>query len=80
MSFILVAEKRALFIGDVIATWPEVAPGWPGLTLDNAENFRSVQRLTDFGSADILAACGETCFPHAAVCEVVSRDYVTVKS
>ena len=29
-------ERRALFVGDVIATWPELAPGWPGLTLDNA--------------------------------------------
>jgi glyoxylase-like metal-dependent hydrolase (beta-lactamase superfamily II) len=47
-------EKRALFVGDVIATWPELAPGWPGLTLDNDENFRSVRMLTDFGSADIL--------------------------
>ena len=50
-------EKRALFVGDVIATWPELAPGWPGLTLDNAENLRSVQMLTDFGNADILGVC-----------------------
>ncbi|HUE88363.1 MAG TPA: MBL fold metallo-hydrolase [Vicinamibacterales bacterium] len=46
--------KRALFVGDVIATWPELAPGWPGLTLDNPQNLRSVQQLTDFGNADIL--------------------------
>jgi len=47
-------ERRALFVGDVIATWPELAPGWPGLTLDNPQNLRSVQQLTDFGNADIL--------------------------
>jgi glyoxylase-like metal-dependent hydrolase (beta-lactamase superfamily II) len=47
-------ERRALFVGDVIATWPEVAPGWPGLTLDNAQNLRSVHQLTDFGNAEIL--------------------------
>jgi glyoxylase-like metal-dependent hydrolase (beta-lactamase superfamily II) len=47
-------ERRALFAGDVIATWPEFEAGWPGLTLDNARNLRSVQQLTDFGNADIL--------------------------
>lgn len=47
-------ERHALFVGDVVATWPELAPGWPGLTLDNPQNFRSVQQLTDFGTAAIL--------------------------
>jgi glyoxylase-like metal-dependent hydrolase (beta-lactamase superfamily II) len=48
-------ERRALFAGDVIATWPEFAPGWPGLTLDNAENLRSAQQFKDFGNAEVLA-------------------------
>ena len=48
-------ERRAVFAGDVIATWPVFAPGWPGLTLDNDENLRSVHLLTDFGNAEILA-------------------------
>jgi glyoxylase-like metal-dependent hydrolase (beta-lactamase superfamily II) len=47
-------ERRALFAGDVITTWPDVTPGWPGLTLDNARNLRSVHDLTDFGNAEIL--------------------------
>jgi glyoxylase-like metal-dependent hydrolase (beta-lactamase superfamily II) len=47
-------DRRALFVGDVIVTWPEVAPGWPGLTLDNARNLRSVHQLADFGNAEIL--------------------------
>jgi len=47
-------ERRALFVGDVITTWPEVTPGWPGLTLDNARNLRSVHDLTDFGNAEVL--------------------------
>jgi len=47
-------ERRALFAGDVIATWPDVAPGWPGLTLDNTRNLKSVHQLTDFGNAEIL--------------------------
>jgi glyoxylase-like metal-dependent hydrolase (beta-lactamase superfamily II) len=48
------ADKRALFAGDVIATWPELAPGWPGLTLDNDQNLRSARQFTDFGNAEIL--------------------------
>jgi glyoxylase-like metal-dependent hydrolase (beta-lactamase superfamily II) len=48
------ADRRALFAGDVITTWPEVAAGWPGLTLNNARNLRSVRDLTDFGNAEIL--------------------------
>ena len=47
-------ERRALFAGDVIATWPEFAAGWPGLTLDNDQNLKSVGQLTDFSSAEIL--------------------------
>jgi glyoxylase-like metal-dependent hydrolase (beta-lactamase superfamily II) len=46
--------RRALFAGDVIATWPEFEAGWPGLTLDNDRNLRSVHDLTDFGDAEIL--------------------------
>jgi glyoxylase-like metal-dependent hydrolase (beta-lactamase superfamily II) len=47
-------EVRALFAGDVIATWPEFAPGWPGLTLDNDQNLKSARAFTDFGNAEIL--------------------------
>ena len=47
-------ERRALFAGDVIATWPDFAAGWPGLTLDNDRNLRSVRDLTAFGNAEIL--------------------------
>ena len=46
--------KKALFAGDVIATWPELAPGWPGLTLDNAQNIRSAQQFRDFSKAEVL--------------------------
>jgi glyoxylase-like metal-dependent hydrolase (beta-lactamase superfamily II) len=47
-------DRRAIFAGDVIATWPEFAAGWPGLTLDNDRNLRSVHDLTAFGNAEIL--------------------------
>ena len=47
-------ERKALFAGDVIATWPTFEAGWPGLTLDNDRNLKSVHQLTDFGSAEVL--------------------------
>jgi len=47
-------EKRALIAGDIIATWPEVAAGWPGLTLDQAENERSIGKLGEARDAEIL--------------------------
>ena len=46
--------KKALFAGDVIATWPNFEAGWPGLTLDNDQNLRSVHDLTAFSDAEIL--------------------------
>ena len=48
------ADKRALFAGDVIATWPDFAPGWPGLTLDNDQNLKSARSLMDFSNAELL--------------------------
>jgi glyoxylase-like metal-dependent hydrolase (beta-lactamase superfamily II) len=48
-------EKKALFVGDVIATWPRVEAGWAGLTLDMKQNVQSVGKLSDFGYAiDVL--------------------------
>ena len=46
--------RKALFSGDVIATWPELAPGWPGLTLDNDQNLKSARQFVDFSNAEIL--------------------------
>jgi glyoxylase-like metal-dependent hydrolase (beta-lactamase superfamily II) len=50
-------EKKALFVGDVIATWPRIEAGWAGLTLDMKENIRSVGKLSDLGNVDIVG-CG----------------------
>jgi glyoxylase-like metal-dependent hydrolase (beta-lactamase superfamily II) len=47
-------ERQALIVGDVVVTWPTITPGWPGLTLDNAENFKQVGKLADASSAEIL--------------------------
>lgn len=47
-------EKKALFVGDVIVTWPRVEAGWAGLTLDMKQNVKSVGKLSDFGDIDIV--------------------------
>lgn len=47
-------ERRALLVGDVFVSWPSIAPGWPGLTLDNDENLKSVGKLADAGDAEIV--------------------------
>lgn len=47
-------EKRALFVGDAVVTWPKVEAGWAGLTLDMKENLRSVGKLSELGDVEIL--------------------------
>jgi len=47
-------QKKALFVGDVIVTWPRVEAGCAGLTLDMKENVRSVGKLSDFGDVEIV--------------------------
>jgi glyoxylase-like metal-dependent hydrolase (beta-lactamase superfamily II) len=47
-------EKKALFVGDVIVTWPRVEAGWAGLTLDMRQNVKSVGKLSDFGDVEIV--------------------------
>jgi glyoxylase-like metal-dependent hydrolase (beta-lactamase superfamily II) len=47
-------ERAALVTGDVVTTWPEVALGWPQITLDNKQNRDSVGKLADMTKAEIL--------------------------
>jgi glyoxylase-like metal-dependent hydrolase (beta-lactamase superfamily II) len=47
-------EKKALFVGDVVVTWPYVEAGWPGLTLDMKQNIKSIGKLSDFGDTEIV--------------------------
>ncbi len=64
------ADRRALFAGDVIATWPEFAPGWPGLTLDNAQNLRSAHQFGDFSNAEVLGVGHGEPIAHDAAREI----------
>jgi len=47
-------DKSTVIAGDIVVTWPEVAPGWPGLTLDNDQNLKSVGKLADAITSEIL--------------------------
>jgi glyoxylase-like metal-dependent hydrolase (beta-lactamase superfamily II) len=47
-------EKKALIAGDIVVTWPELALGWPQITLDNKQNRDSVGKLCEMAPAEIL--------------------------
>jgi glyoxylase-like metal-dependent hydrolase (beta-lactamase superfamily II) len=47
-------EKKALISGDIVSTWPELALGWPQITLDNKQNRESVGKLCDQVQAEVL--------------------------
>jgi glyoxylase-like metal-dependent hydrolase (beta-lactamase superfamily II) len=38
-------EARVLIAGDAIATWPELAPGWPAFNLNPRRQHESVRRM-----------------------------------
>ena len=41
-------ERRLMITGDIVATWPDLSPGWKGFTLDVAEHLKSVRRMAGF--------------------------------
>jgi glyoxylase-like metal-dependent hydrolase (beta-lactamase superfamily II) len=47
-------ERRTLFAGDAIATWPDLSLGWPAFNLNTRRHHHSLQKLNDIG-ADIIA-------------------------
>ena len=47
-------ERRLMITGDIVATWPDLSPGWRGFTLDVAEHLRSIQCMADL-RPEILA-------------------------
>ena len=52
-------ERRALIAGDAIATWPSLAPGWPGFNLDPAAHERSVRRMAGLEPALVGVGHGD---------------------
>jgi glyoxylase-like metal-dependent hydrolase (beta-lactamase superfamily II) len=47
-------ERKLMVTGDIVATWPDLSPGWKGFTLDMAEHLNSVRRMAGF-QPEILA-------------------------
>lgn len=52
-------ERRALFAGDAVATWPEFAAGWPGLHLNMTQLWVSLRRLAQFDAGVLAVGHGE---------------------
>jgi glyoxylase-like metal-dependent hydrolase (beta-lactamase superfamily II) len=48
------AERRALFAGDALATWPDLSLGWPGLNLNRTQHRQSLLKIDDL-RADVIA-------------------------
>ena len=47
-------ERRLLIVGDVIATWPRLEPGWRGFNLNFKKHRDSLGVLTEISSAAVL--------------------------
>lgn len=47
-------ERRTLFAGDAIATWPELGLGWPAFNLNPRQHHHSLLKLNELG-ADVVA-------------------------
>jgi glyoxylase-like metal-dependent hydrolase (beta-lactamase superfamily II) len=47
-------ERRALFAGDALVTWPEFEPGWLAFNLNSRQNLASLHRMAEFDT-EILA-------------------------
>jgi glyoxylase-like metal-dependent hydrolase (beta-lactamase superfamily II) len=52
-------ERRALFAGDAIATWPEFSAGWPAFNLNPTQHRESLRRMAEFDSEIVAVGHGE---------------------
>jgi glyoxylase-like metal-dependent hydrolase (beta-lactamase superfamily II) len=52
-------ERRALFAGDAIATWPEFSAGWPAFNLNPTQHRESLRRMADVDSEIVAVGHGE---------------------
>jgi glyoxylase-like metal-dependent hydrolase (beta-lactamase superfamily II) len=61
-------DRRALFAGDAIATWPELSPGWPSFNLNHRQHRASLQRLAALDPEIIAVGHGEPITTGGAAC------------
>ena len=59
-------ERRALFAGDAIVTWPALAPGWPNFTLNGTQQRSSLRHLAALDVAVVGVGHGEPIVTNAA--------------
>ena len=52
-------ERRALFAGDAIATWPGLSAGWPAFNLNPTQHRESLRRMAEFDSEIVAVGHGE---------------------
>jgi glyoxylase-like metal-dependent hydrolase (beta-lactamase superfamily II) len=52
-------EKKALFVGDAIVTWPRFELGWRGFLLNPTQHRRSIHRLAEFEAEIICTGHGD---------------------
>lgn len=64
-------DRKALFCGDAIVTWPELAPGWPAFTLNPKEHRNSLLRLVRLDCEILAVGHGDP---------ITSRGTATVRS
>jgi glyoxylase-like metal-dependent hydrolase (beta-lactamase superfamily II) len=68
-------DRKALFAGDAIATWPELAPGWPAFNLNPKQHRESLVRMARFDAQVLAVGHGDpiTSRGTAVVRSMVSR-------
>ena len=47
-------ERRFVIVGDAVATWPELCPGWHAFNLDKRQHHVTLQRLAEL-DADVIS-------------------------
>jgi glyoxylase-like metal-dependent hydrolase (beta-lactamase superfamily II) len=52
-------ERRALFAGDAIATWPEYGAGWPAFNLNFKQHHASLRRMAELDAEVVAVGHGE---------------------
>lgn len=59
-------ERRVLFAGDAIATWPVLSGGWPAFNLNPAQQRVSLGRMAELDAAIVAVGHGELITENAA--------------
>jgi glyoxylase-like metal-dependent hydrolase (beta-lactamase superfamily II) len=52
-------ERRVLFAGDAIATWPGFAAGWPAFNLNERRHHASLRRMAELDAEVVAVGHGE---------------------